>query len=585
MTEHAPHGAAYPLNLTRNDNRDIKRIPQEPQVRAAICERAAMTARGDVNPASFSRADLQALAETILTELELPSCYLGFAMVAVDNALWLDQFNSVPFERRLLLLPKCLASSMACRGHLDSVGLHCSGCGACHIAALKMRAEELGYSLIVAEGTSSVIMKVLEGGADAILGVACLDSLDKSFEHMADLGIPHHSVPLLTDGCCDTTADIDLIERAISCLSDAPHQPHHSYLPLLRAARDLFDPVAFDELLQSPSSAHGDHGGYELCSAGAVARQWMLAGGKRFRPFITLAAYAVAANGAKALSPSVELSGLLPPAVSRIAVAIEAFHKASLVHDDIEDDDDCRYGQPTVHRTYGVGAAINVGDYLVGLGYSLIAQQVDDLGAACVADITAALSEAHLRLCCGQGGELMWNAGETRELRPIDALQIGAMKTAPAFEVAVYAGLRAAGAKVERALLRRYATYVGEAYQVQDDLADWDESADKIGRDVLSGRPTILRAFAAEAGGDERLCQLMAAEHPSEAWIPAVRECYHELGAFERAEVLYARLRDRALEAASAFEADGGPELCQLMRFLARNTLRERRRYTEADEM
>ena len=56
----------------------------------------------------------------------------------------------------------------------------------------------------------------------------------------------------------------------------------------------------------------------------------------------------------------------------RVAMAIEAFHKASLVHDDIQDDDLFRYGRETLHRSEGLGPAINIGDYLIGLGYRLV---------------------------------------------------------------------------------------------------------------------------------------------------------------------------------------------------------------------
>ena len=51
-----------------------------------------------------------------------------------------------------------------------------------------------------------------------------------------------------------------------------------------------------------------------------------------------------------------------------LAVAIEALHKASLIHDDIADGDEFRYGRPTLHVSHGVGRAVNVGDWLVGLG-------------------------------------------------------------------------------------------------------------------------------------------------------------------------------------------------------------------------
>jgi len=66
--------------------------------------------------------------------------------------------------------------------------------------------------------------------------------------------------------------------------------------------------------------------------------------------------------------------------VKRAAVAIETFHKASLVHDDIEDDDAYRYGHETLHRVHGVGTAINVGDYLIGLGYRCVSRDRKALG-------------------------------------------------------------------------------------------------------------------------------------------------------------------------------------------------------------
>jgi geranylgeranyl pyrophosphate synthase len=270
---------------------------------------------------------------------------------------------------------------------------------------------------------------------------------------------------------------------------------------------------------------------------------------------------------------------LLPPAIQQIAVAIEALHKASLVHDDIEDRDAYRYGRPTIHHEHGIEIAINVGDYLVGLGYRLIAMQAGELGGECVADILQRLSAAHLRLCCGQGTELMWNREHDDALRPVHALQIGALKTAPAFEVALYAGLRAAGASFPEATLKQFAVYVGEGYQVLNDLENWEEDGSNkqsLGRDFIAGRPTILQAFALEAGGTEPLAALAHEGHLQEdpsVVIGRVRDLYEQLGAFEKSELLYNRLRQRALELAGDM---GDPALQELLRFLVRNVLRKR---------
>ena len=94
-------------------------------------------------------------------------------------------------------------------------------------------------------------------------------------------------------------------------------------------------------------------------------------------------------------------------------MSIETFHKASLVHDDIEDDDAFRYGEETLHRKYGTPTAINVGDYLIGLGYRLVSREAKALGAETVADILDRLADAHLRLSEGQGAELLWRDAAT----------------------------------------------------------------------------------------------------------------------------------------------------------------------------
>lgn len=572
---------AIPHNPTARGGADIKQVPQACEIRAAIRAAAAEGARSLDHAVSPSRDILETAAQALLASLDLPREFLGFAMVSLDNAFWAGEFQSAPFARRLLLLPKCLSRHGVCRATIDSVGLNCAGCGACEIAGLKSQAEDLGYHVVVAEGTSSVIMKVLEGKADAILGVSCLDSLEKSFERIADLGIPHQAIPLLTDGCVDTTAEIDLVRETLLAHREGAPTVQRSYLPLLRAARTIFEPAALDALLMTCACPpQGDAGSQPAMDAtDHIAREWLRQGGKRLRPFITLAAYAVGKHGLAALSPTADVMSLLPPSIRQIAVAIETMHKASLVHDDIEDRDAFRYGQPTIHQQHGVEAAINVGDYLVGLGYSLIATQAGDLGADCVVSILQRLSAAHLQLCCGQGTELLWNRDRGEQLRPVHALQIGALKTAPAFEVALFAGLRAADVDLPLDVLTQFSSYIGEGYQVLNDLENWEEDGShkgSLGRDFVAGRPTILQAFALEAGGAEELAALAHEGHlqeDPETVIDRVREVYVRLGAFEKAELLYHRLRQRALELAGQL---GEPAIQELLRFLTRNVLRKR---------
>src|SRR3978361_1545504 len=96
----------------------------------------------------------------------------------------------------------------------------------------------------------------------------------------------------------------------------------------------------------------------------------------------------------------------LPFGLRRIAVAVECFHKASLIHDDIEDNDDLRYGEQTVHAQHGIPVALNVGDLLLGEGYRLIAES--DAPAEARAEMLRVAAMGHRNLSLGQGAELFW---------------------------------------------------------------------------------------------------------------------------------------------------------------------------------
>ncbi|MGE5608679.1 MAG: polyprenyl synthetase family protein, partial [Bacillota bacterium] len=483
----------------------------------------------------------------------------------------------IPYNRRLLLLPHCLSDRAACAGTYDSIGLHCAGCGSCTIGDLKAQAERLGYQVIVAEGTSSVLMKILDGQVDAIIGVACLDSLEKSFHRIVELGIPHLAVPLLKDGCADTKVEIDQIKSLLHSRAETPCSHTRSYVPLLRETTRVFQEPLFSELLVPCMGGTGSTAVHEPEALGMVPRaaiEWLRNGGKRLRPFVTVATYAVAAHGVAVLQSTADVSKIISHAVRRISLAIEALHKASLVHDDIEDDDEFRYGQQTLHRVHGIGPAVNVGDYLIGLGYRLIAGQTEAVGAQRVGDILGRLSQAHLELCRGQGAELIWQKQPTEMHPPMDVLTIYALKTAPAFEAALYAGLRAAGLTPKDDLLRQFSCYLGEGFQIMNDLEDWradDRNKLTRGRDALLGRPTVLRAFAAEADGGRTLTELARAHHlaPSDL-VNRLGEFYAESGAFAKTERLLDKLRQRAMNAAAGFDT---PDLQELMSFLIRLVL------------
>ena len=575
----------------------LHRVPQTPLERERVLLRVRQEIADKSPSFAVDRGMLESLAKTLLRELESSEDFVPWTMVLFGSEIWKKRIIAIPPTRRTLLLPHCMRNSVQCPAAYDAEGLHCQTCGHCELAGLKHHAESLGYSVLIAEGTPVVMKSILSGKTDAILGVGCLKSLERAFEKLQLVGIPAAAVPLLDANCKDSTVDISWVRELI----DIPYIPYNTqslrnqqsssgvvdsgggedspptWLHLLRQAATLAD-----EVLPEPNSATAQQTFLEATER--AAREFLVSGGKYYRPFITLAAFD-ALTGSRGLRfDGAEHVKTFPNIVKRTALAMEVFHKASLIHDDIEDDDPFRYGQPTAHKRYGIPTAINLGDYLIGLGYRLISAESPGLrqeSGAVKADILAKLSDAHTKLCEGQGAELFWRSGQSSQIAPADALKIYGLKTSPAFEAALYAGVRLGvffrGEKTESdeiflqklaEPIARFARFWGIAFQIKNDLDDWTpETGNKSieARDVREGRPTILWAFALESlalPDRERLLNLDAvlrsnrtaanAERvPDEKIVEQIRGLYEKANVFEKARLLAEKYTKRAEEEAN----------------------------------
>ena len=91
--------------------------------------------------------------------------YRDYAGILVNNEVWTEHLATVPFDRRLLLLPKCLRVEDKCPAPFDEFGLLCKQCGLCTIQDLQEEAERLGYAVLVAEG-SALVMALIQSGQD-----------------------------------------------------------------------------------------------------------------------------------------------------------------------------------------------------------------------------------------------------------------------------------------------------------------------------------------------------------------------------------------------------------------------------------
>jgi geranylgeranyl pyrophosphate synthase len=554
----------------------LKVVPDTRELRDRVRAEAARVGKTIDRSRPLTKQNLQALAEDLMRQMGLGEQHLGFVMVCLSNEFWREQLQSIPFHRRLLLLPHCLKHAEGCPADYDEFGLDCKKCGACSVADFKVKAEELGYKVLVSEGTPIVLKIIVSGHIDAIVGVACLNVLEKALDKVLLAGIPSVAAPLLSSNCRSTSVDDDWVAELIDLQTPPPAARTRTYVHLMRAAHQVCEEPELSRLAPRTRAAANGARPDPLAIHENIAYDWLGHGGKRSRPFITLAAYDALKGAPGTLS---EEGAALPDAVRRTALAIEAFHKASLVHDDIEDDDSFRYGRETLHRQYGVATAINVGDYLLGLGYRLVGRERKELGGDCAADVLNRLADAHLKLSEGQGAELLWRDAKDKALTALDALKIYALKTAPAFEAALYAGLRLAGpADGYEKLVTEFSKNLGVAFQVLNDLKDWDGDSDNklvAGQDVLAGRPTLLLALALEGSAPaarEEILALAAGgrEGATQAVVERVRQLFERAGVFAKAEKLVEKYRARA----EAVADDAQPtELRELLYYLVDSVL------------
>ncbi len=565
----------------RRKTAHLKLVPETKDQRGALRERCFQAAEKLDRSRTPSKDELETMARTVLKEADLPEGYIGWTMVMLTSAFWEDQLSAIPPSRRLFLLPHCLKHAEGCPADYDQFGLDCKTCGACSIADFRGLAEEMGYKVLVAEGSPVVLKIIVSGHVDAVVGVACLNVLEKAFDKLLLAGIPCMAVPLLSSDCRNTSVDEDWVDQMIRVEQTESVQQTSSYLHLMRASVAMFEPTELERIAPrlrggprlAEMNGQGVAGLNPVAATEALAYDFMSKGGKHSRPFITLAVYDALTGGNCTQADGAQHVAEISDSVKRAAMSIETFHKASLVHDDIEDDDEFRYGDPTMHRVHGIPTAINVGDYMIGLGYRLVSRESKTLTSEVVADILDGLADAHMRLSEGQGAELIWRDSHNKQLTALDALKIYALKTSPAFEAALTTGVRLAGPIGEYAEpIRQFARHLGVAFQVLNDLNDWqgdDFNKMSAGGDVLGGRPTLLWALALEslpATDCEELMSLIDDDGRSEELrVARVRQLYQQADVFEKASTLVDRYQTRAEQVADKIEPE---ELRKLFYYL-----------------
>lgn len=510
--------------------------------------------------------------------------HVGWTMVSIVSEHWRGRLGGAPEGRRLLLLPDCPAASAPTETPAPDAAMPRTCGPGCTVTRLWTAARQHGW---VVEPTSRAVPAIgglLTGQYDGILGVAKLSHLEKAFGMVPAFALPIAAVPFDPDaaaagvaqGCGPAfeaaTLDADWVLGFLGVLAP-PVADDGGHLPLLREAGRLFTREALAAVAGTAGVPDalawaGEHPA-PLDATATLAADFLGRGGKFLRPFVTLAAHdATLADRGGAGADSHQ-------AARAAAVAIEVFHKASLIHDDIEDADQRRYGRATLHEEAGIPTAINTGDALVGLGYR-IAATLPGVDAACRADVVAMLADAHVRLARGQGAELWWRDAADKALSVPESLEIYALKTSPAFEAAVACGVRLAGLDPAAAApLAAYARHVGVGFQILNDLKDWhgDEANDRAAAgDLLGGRPTLLWALARQRVAAAELARLADAARGAAgvpggaaAVIAEARRLYRGADVFGRAASIAEGEREAALEAVRACRL---PRLRGVLEFL-----------------
>ena len=252
-------------------------------------------------------------------------------------------------------------------------------------------------------------------------------------------------------------------------------------------------------------------------------------GGKRHRPLICLlACQAVGGDEEQALSA---------------AAAIEHFHTAALIHDDIADDSMLRRGKPCLHIQEGEGLAINAGDLALSLVTGAVVDD-DSLSDAVKLRVLKELVDMTTRTIEGQALDIGWARDKRFDITVDDYVVMAEHKTAfysggvPLAVGAIIGG----GSEEQIEALRAYGMSTGLAFQIQDDLLNLvgsKEAAEKDFRsDITEGKRTIIAVHALEhapAAERDELLDILSTAQSDPAMLERAVQIMQEAGSIDYA--------------------------------------------------
>lgn len=240
--------------------------------------------------------------------------------------------------------------------------------------------------------------------------------------------------------------------------------------------------------------------------------------GKRLRPMLTLLAYSLYKKDVKRIVP--------------YAVAVEAFHNFTLMHDDIMDNAPLRRGKPTVHEKWNVNTAILSGDVMLVKVYDMfLALEGEKLKA-----VLKIFNQCATHVCEGQQWDMEFE--HTNTVTEAQYLQMIKQKTAVLLGFSLELGATLAGASAaDRKALREFGINIGIGFQLKDDLldayADSKKFGKQIGGDIIENKKTFLLIKAMELAKGKSKKELsewiLATKFNKHKKVEAVKNIYNTL--------------------------------------------------------
>ena len=280
-------------------------------------------------------------------------------------------------------------------------------------------------------------------------------------------------------------------------------QANQTLKPALDAIGEAID-ARFDRLLPVPADPRGKL--YE------AMRYAVMGGGKRMRPLLVVA--------------SCDLFNVDRERAMRVALAIEAVHVYSLVHDDLPcmDDDDLRRGKPTVHKAYDEAVAVLTGDSLFAVAFELLADEATHEDPFVRSELVMELARASGPAGMA-GGQMMDLAAETTSFDLPTTTRLQQLKTGALIGFSVEAGaIMGKVGQQTRVKLKGYARDLGLAFQIADDLLDVEGDAEAAGtalrKDGDAGKSTFVSLLGVDRARSQAQMLIDQAIHHLQGFGP-----------------------------------------------------------------